>query len=373
MSKVSFKLSLSLMISTLFLAAPAFAAPTIKTIAIQDASNLADGQSIIIRGSGFGAKSPAAPRVWTNFDSGSINPSSLGTASAWTRTDGCSISSQNQETNSTYNVRGVVNTGSGSSPNVALIINYADAADSQGFTKTYTFVRRYYDDANWWNAMSGQFHNYKFYRLWTNPVGTTSVWPDSYFIFGQTDPVLRFVTEGTNCKAADDTDWGAGTTLPPVQQWLREEYAVSRANGTGVAKMWSNGTLVKNLSNLYTASGLCDPSPYTDSWISLSIENFWTLVAPPVNSYVYFDDVYIDNTWARVMAGDQNTFDSSAHREIQIPSAWSDTEITITLNQGSFASLNNTYIYVVDANGNASNGFRLCTTCFRPPANFQTQ
>ncbi len=370
--KLSLSIIFFLSIFFLFSSKNATAQPYIKTISIDGTSTLSNGQTLTISGSGFGVKNPAAPRVWTNFEDGTINPGPLGTATSWTRTDGCSISNQNQETNSAYNVRGVVNTGSGSSPNVALIINYADSADSQGFTKVYTFVRRYYDDADWWNAMSGQFHNYKFYRLWTNPVGTTPVYPDSIFVVSNTVPKIVFSTEGPTCKAADDSDSGAGTTTPPAQQWLREEYAVFRGDGNGVAKMWSNGTLIKDLSNLYTASGLCDPSPYTDSWISLSIENYWTLVPPPVNSYVYFDDVYIDNTWARVMAGDQSTFDASTHREIQIPSAWSDTEITITLNQGSFASLNNTYIYVVDANGNASNGFRLCTDCLRQPANFQS-
>jgi hypothetical protein len=48
------------------------------------------------------------------------------------------------------------------------------------------------------------------------------------------------------------------------------------------------------------------------------------------------------------------------HREIQIPSAWSDTSITITLNKGSFANFNSAYLYVIDADGNVNtNGYLL--------------
>lgn len=348
---------------------PLAAAPDITSIS----GTLTHGSAVTITGTGFGTKTPAAPRVWTNFENGTMTPTALGTATSWERTSGMSVSTQNQEINSTYNTRGIVNPD-GSSPNVGFIVNYANAANTEGFTKVYTFVRRYYDDATWWSVMAGQFHNYKYFRIWTNPVGTTTVYPNSYFLVGNTVPVIRFVTEGSACKAGDDTDWGPGTTTPPAQQWLREEYTVSRANGTGVAKQWTNGILIKNLSNLYTASGLCSPSPYTDSWISLSIENFWTLVGPPLGAYVYFDDIYIDNTWARVMIGDQNTFDASTHREIQIPSAWSGTSITITLNQGSFTNFNSTYLYIIDSDGNVNtNGYPLCPTCPKTPTGLQIQ
>lgn len=362
-----------LSISFLFFSKNATAQPYIRTIAIDGTSTLSNGQTLTISGSGFGVKNPAAPRVWTNFEDGTINPSSLGTATSWARSSGFSISNQNQETNSTYNVRGLIYDGTGTTGYVGLVTNYADSGDSQGFTKVYAFVRRNYADPDWWNVMTGQYHNYKFFRLWTNPVGVTSVYPDSFFVIGNTVPKILFATEGPTCKAADDSDSGTGTTTPSVQQWLREEYAVSRGNGNGVAKMWSNGTLVKNLSNLYTASGFCDPSPYTDSWISISIENYWNLVPPPVNAYIYFDDVYLDNTWARVMIGDQNTFDASTHREIQIPTAWSDTSVTVTINQGSFTTLSGSYLYIIDADGNVNaNGYPLCPTCLKPPTGFQT-
>src|SRR5205807_496122 len=70
-----------------------------------------------------------------------------------------------------------------------------------------------------------------------------------------------------------------------------------------------------------------------------------------------FDDIYFDYTQARVMIGNSSTFSGSNHREIQIPVSWSDSGITATLNQGSFANGASVYIFVVDANGNASPGY----------------
>ena len=46
------------------------------------------------------------------------------------------------------------------------------------------------------------------------------------------------------------------------------------------------------------------------------------------DSYAYWDDVYIDTTQARVEIGDAPTYAASRHREIQLPTAWSDSSIT---------------------------------------------
>lgn len=73
---------------------------------------------------------------------------------------------------------------------------------------------------------------------------------------------------------------------------------------------------------------------------------------------VYYDDAYFDNSWARVEIGDSKSFDNCSHREIQIPSDWSDTSITITVNQGSFQRGDTVYLYVVDPDGNVNvNGY----------------
>jgi len=71
----------------------------------------------------------------------------------------------------------------------------------------------------------------------------------------------------------------------------------------------------------------------------------------------YIDDVYIDNTWARVELGDSSDYDFCTHREIQVPSAWSSDTITVSANVGSLGGVDELYLFVTDHDGNVSDGF----------------
>ncbi len=84
---------------------------------------------------------------------------------------------------------------------------------------------------------------------------------------------------------------------------------------------------------------------------------------------IRMDDIYIDNTRARVEVCNSSTWAARTHCEIQIPSAWSGTSITTTLNQGSFSGLSGAYLYVVDSSGAVNaNGYLLSSGDTTPPA-----
>jgi hypothetical protein len=72
---------------------------------------------------------------------------------------------------------------------------------------------------------------------------------------------------------------------------------------------------------------------------------------------IYYDDVYLSSTQARVEIGDALTWENCTHREIQVPTAWSSSSITVTVNQGSFKNGDSAYLFVVDGDGNVSNGY----------------
>jgi hypothetical protein len=72
--------------------------------------------------------------------------------------------------------------------------------------------------------------------------------------------------------------------------------------------------------------------------------------SPMPQLWWYWDEIYVDTTQARVEVGNAPTWAACTHREIQIPTAWSDGEITFTVNRGSLISPN-TYLFVVDAGG----------------------
>lgn len=72
------------------------------------------------------------------------------------------------------------------------------------------------------------------------------------------------------------------------------------------------------------------------------------------DEYAYINNLYIDNTKARVEIGNASRWATCTRREIQIPSAWSSSSIRVTINQGTFGSGNTGYLYVLDANGSVN-------------------
>jgi len=74
---------------------------------------------------------------------------------------------------------------------------------------------------------------------------------------------------------------------------------------------------------------------------------------------LFLDDIYIDNSWARVEIGSHPNYEDCKHREIQLPKEWSDEQIEIYVNQGGFSSGDDVFLFVVDGSGNISKGFPL--------------
>ena len=71
-----------------------------------------------------------------------------------------------------------------------------------------------------------------------------------------------------------------------------------------------------------------------------------------VNSFRYFSRIYMDNTHARVMLGNDQNYDLCTIMEPQIPSAWSNSQITVSVNLGAFSDSGTAYLFVIDADNN---------------------
>jgi hypothetical protein len=76
------------------------------------------------------------------------------------------------------------------------------------------------------------------------------------------------------------------------------------------------------------------------------------------NAFRYFDDMYVDTTWSRVMLCNTSTYpdgtDDSYICEPQIPVTWADGSIEVTVNQGALTT-GPAFLYVFDSN-NVANG-----------------
>ena len=89
------------------------------------------------------------------------------------------------------------------------------------------------------------------------------------------------------------------------------------------------------------------------------------------NACRYFDDVYVDNTFSRVILGDAPHYTDCRIVEPQIPIEWSDNTITITVNQGAIPHGTN-YLYIFSAdNVPNSAGFPVQVSDLGAPRNLR--
>lgn len=78
-----------------------------------------------------------------------------------------------------------------------------------------------------------------------------------------------------------------------------------------------------------------------------------------LNTWVDFDDVYINHTQARVEVGNAPTYAACTVLEPQIPTSWSGGRIGVNVNPGALGN-GNLYVYVIDKSGNVNSaGFPL--------------
>ena len=142
--------------------------------------------------------------------------------------------------------------------------------------------------------------------------------------------------------------YGCGSCVN--DRWDRKEFWIRIGDTPGQRFMfWENAVLKRNYTTPEEFPYGVGPYLGDIGTFNVVYLGFW--IREHSDARVQMDDVYIDTTQARVEIGDNPTWGQCTHREIQIPSAWSDTSITVTVNQGSFGSGSKAYLYVVDADG----------------------
>lgn len=90
------------------------------------------------------------------------------------------------------------------------------------------------------------------------------------------------------------------------------------------------------------------------------------------DSIIYYDSLYVDDSLHHVVICRDRTLNSSSdctQPEIQIPTSWTDSQITVQLNLGGLDSNSSLFLYVFDKDGVPNpNGFSLCPRCPLPPS-----
>jgi hypothetical protein len=319
----------------LFLLIPtmAFSEPAITNTS----GTVTHGQSIVLSGSSFGNKTTAVPIKWDDFEWGG-NEDVIYGIGGWVRETETNAGPYISTTQKYAGTRSAYNTISTANQFSTVALDFESALE------VYMSYMLY------WECASGTCNGvFKLSRI--NSVTHYSGAPG---IKVQYQPSASWLyanyLDGAN-------ELSSKTIAPGILtqgEWYRVEMYIKLSNPggstNGIAYIAINGVITNVLSGITRVDG--------NSALLNNILLPFMWANSDGTQEIYVDDVYLDNTQARVELCDSSLWTARSHCEIQIPSAWSTTEITATLNQGSFADGQNVYLYVVDADGSVnSNGY----------------
>ncbi|MDA8363355.1 MAG: hypothetical protein M0Z84_05935 [Gammaproteobacteria bacterium] len=370
-------LSRNTFIALCMLSGKAAATPVITGVAAP--GGLMNGATLTITGSGFGTKTPAAPYLWADFGEGNINPSPLGQDHSWSAIQNMVYSAAGGPDNGPY-AQGTPQSGSGVYWTLMLSPPYNSSTGVWGFTwndlsaKYYVFreMRKNFD------VVSPTYINWKPFRM-----GVQGAGPDWYFASSNgnilVENLLNAPNGESNAYAATYVNGASGGTQTnpsvlegPINQWFTDEIAYQVNScytcADGAMQWWVNGALVgqEPINMVWTNWTLTLRDSATgEDMTNMSIQGVADNDAsfPDTNTFG-LADIYVDNTWSRVMIGNASTWSQSTAHDIEIPTAWSGTSISVVLHNSSLPSFSNAYLYVFDSNGNVNQaGYPLCSSC----------
>jgi hypothetical protein len=201
--------------------------------------------------------------------------------------------------------------------------------------------------------------NYKTWRLWSS--GQNNAVANAHHSTTKFD-VAAVYTESFN------VDSDLVRQVPRV--WNIEEM-VYETSDVGVR----NGTLIFGINNNFTENTPVKTrnSEYPNRYESIVMSQVSN--GAQLGSWVYYDSVYLDVTWHRVLLSSSPRWEDAKDIEIQIPVAWNDSEISIEVRFGSLSGADDYFLYVVDAEGQVNaEGYPVsCALCPKPPASVTVQ
>ena len=347
-------LSVLLLLLYVFIGRPLHAQTITGTFSHGSSMTISSGSGV-----NFLTKSVAQPVVWDDMSSGKFN-------SNWSATNALTVSSTVHRPQSSY--AGYCN------------MNSEKWCNFEGGSDASTWFYQYwiYLGANFTFSgdMNNSLGNIKIFRMWdtgsdaNNCVASLHYAGEMGFGCEYTDTNHNWgpTVSGSGCNwisclfgRSDPgyvdpsyTGWKSFPTDITTQAWhlFQFEFKDSSTTGSadGVMRMWFDGKKILDRADVVTtgSGNTHNKRPKVVGWYNSHSTN-------GSNADFYIADAYIDNTWARVEAGDNNVYDKCSFREIQIPTAWAANSISFRVNKGKFQSGQPAYIFVTDANGNRYN------------------
>ena len=149
--------------------------------------------------------------------------------------------------------------------------------------------------------------------------------------------------------------------------WTDASQGLSFVEGetNGILKIWHNNKLIVDVSDSgweNYAAFLASPTAaeFLGGFTTIYTLGIESDASGPghENETNLWGDIYADNTLSRIAIGDAPVWSQVSHYEMQIPSAWTANSINFVTNVGSFSG-GSVYLFVIDAEGNASNGYQI--------------
>lgn len=324
--------------------------------------------SVTITGSGFGTKTYSTPLLWDDFSSGTVGTEIAGNPPIYenspVQTNWQKFMGPDPHTSLPPTYNAFTRDGSGNSS-----YHYMPAAGSG------------YDSAlRWWQPIVNTGDEV-FFSFYSYVVNDGTQWPRNYKpwdVYGSDypggspayyvgygdyqlgDSTIRTYQVSTTYKAV----YGNYGILATENRWIKYEgyFKISDPNtGNGSVIMTShnyNGTGTWNTWANKTNYATRATSGYFEDW---RFGWYWSasiLGSDPPADYdtdgnIWLSDIYMDDTRKRFELGNNATYNSCTIREIQIPTSWSDTAVTVDVNQGLLSTGTN-YLFFIDDDGSVS-------------------
>ena len=306
---------------------------------------ISHGESITIGGSSFGTKPTAAPMKFETYESGTAGDL-LGSEGYWTSySDNVAgetpeYSSENQRTgNSPTNAKFWLNRGASTYQHDYTIKSGLDFSGGKVLLSYWV-----------WFAFDGNTETQQI-KLARIGAGTSDNYVYPHFVTEHWINSSGCYSDARSCSGAGHTNWGYN--CPPEGQWSQvtiEATLGDQDGSNGSYDIWQDGQHTGSVTGIdWTQAGCND---FRQIWIGGYLGNG----ASTLSTEIYYDDVYFDNSFARVELGNNSTYANCTHREIQPITSWSSTSIGVDLNTGSFSTDDTAYLFVVDSDGTASTG-----------------
>jgi len=332
---------------------PLHAAPPPVPPAINYTSGVVThGSTLTIVGSGFGTKGVAAPMRYDDFESGT-NGAALG--GIYTRYDNnVTFSNARLRTNSTMSAECAFI----AAPDDSGFPCSGDYSSNFGIAGVNSLNHLYIDAWYYGRYATPASRNHKIFRIHSQTYS-----PNLYMNVYCPAVGVHMDEDGAGTSTSFGFDlpgtYGPGAMDYLKNRWTHIQAYFEHSNGSaqdGKMRIWVDDVKYEDVTNWQNAP---DGTTYWSDFYFGNYLGHGKEGACPISAgaycsadnWTYWDNAYIDTTQARVEIGDAPTYANCTEREIQIPSAWSDASITITLNQGAFSSLAGKYLYVTDRYG----------------------